>query len=300
MRRAFLIVPAILLVGLVWLVASGADARVAQWAAERQHDFQNHLAGALRALRAGQPGAVGAMIGLCFLYGVVHAVGPGHGKMLIGGYGVGRRVPLARLSAIAIAASLGQAVTALAIFGVGFFALGWTRVQTIDVVERNLAPASSIAIALIGSWLVFRGVRRAWRSRPAASQGAHEDRHHDHICDHCGHRHGPSLADVEAVEGPRDAIALIGSIAIRPCSGALLLLVLTWHMGILAAGIGGTFAMSLGTGLVTVAVAIAAVTARESAFRSFSLDGLNSRVFPLVQILAGLVIALVGLRMLIR
>ncbi|MCQ0972013.1 hypothetical protein MLD63_16440 [Paracoccus sp. TK19116] len=298
MRPGFLIVPLAVAAGLVWLIASGADARLAHWAAGWQREFQNELARGLQALRVGQPGAVGAMIGLCFLYGVAHAVGPGHGKVLIGGYGVGRRVPVVRLSAIAIAASLGQALTAILVFGVGFLALGWTREASISVVEGIMAPISSIAIGLIGLWLIFRAGRRLWRFRVVGPVPHAHHYHADGQCDHCGHRHGPSFDEVEGVRSARDVAALILSIAIRPCSGALLLLVLTWHMGILAAGIGGTFAMSLGTGLVTVGVAIAAVTARESTFRSGASERILRRILPLMEGAAGMAIALVALRML--
>ncbi|RVV97910.1 hypothetical protein EKE94_10580 [Mesobaculum littorinae] len=330
MRRALLILPLAVLAVLIWAVATGADARVAQWAAGWQRDFQNALAGALRSLRAGEPGAVGLLAGLCFAYGVAHAVGPGHGKVLIGGYGMGRRVPLFRLSAIAMAASLGQALTAVLIAGVGMALLGWSRTQATGTVEGLMAPASSLAIGLIGLWLALRGGRKLWRLRPGAAPPAppadlghaapaqahgaahdhvHEQSHphaHSHAHSHahdagacgCGHRHGPTLEEVGAATRPRDIAALIGSIAIRPCSGALLLLVLTWHMGIVLAGIAGTFAMALGTGAVTVAVAVAAVSTRESALGAFAGGGaIPPRLMPCVELAAGMVIALVAIEM---
>ena len=343
MRRALLILPLAALALLAWVVASGADARAAQWAAGWQREFQNALAGTLRALRNGEPGALALTTGLCFAYGVVHAVGPGHGKVLIGGYGVGRRVPVLRLSAIAMAAALGQAVTAIAVVGVGILALGWTRTRATGVVEGIMAPASAAAIGLIGLWLALRGARRLWRGAhgdpPAAARafadgdGAHGhaqalgdahrhghdhgygyDHDHDHDHDHdaerhhhrhgpdgtcgCGHRHAPTIDEVRAATGPRDVAALVAGIAIRPCSGALLLLVLTWHMGILAAGIAGTLAMSMGTGAVTVGVAVAAVTARESALLSLGESVRAPRLLPLVELAAGATIALVAVRML--
>lgn len=310
MRRWRLILPAALLGLIAWALATGADARLAAWAAGWQREFQNALADALRALRAGEPGALALLAGLCFGYGVVHAVGPGHGKVLIGGYGVGRRVPVLRLSAIAVAASLGQAVTAIALVGIGVLVLGWSRSQATGLADGAMALVSAVAIGLIGLWLTIRGARRLFArsgAEPAPAGGHddhdvvhhHHDHHHDHDHDHegCTHRHGPTVEEVQAATRPRDVAALIGSIAIRPCSGALLLLVLTWHMGIWAAGIAGTVAMALGTGAVTVAVAIAAVTARESTLTSLAGETRLARLLPLVELLAGLVIALVALRM---
>ena len=79
---------------LLVLWATGSLGAIAQWAAEGQRDAQNALARAIRALRAGEAGALAGLLGLAFAYGVFHAAGPGHGKVLIGGYGVARRVRL--------------------------------------------------------------------------------------------------------------------------------------------------------------------------------------------------------------
>ena len=77
------------------------------------------------------------------------------------------------------------------------------------------------------------------------------------------------------VRGWRDAALLVGGIALRPCSGALFVLVLTWQLGIAAAGVIGAFVMGAGTAAVTVAVAALAVWAREGV-----LEGLHRRLLP--------------------
>ncbi|WP_281967403.1 nickel/cobalt transporter [Roseovarius nanhaiticus] len=291
MRRALLIF-ALIAAAFAALIASGADAAVARWAAGWQRDFQNGLAGALRALRSGDPGAFAWLMGLAFAYGVVHAAGPGHGKMLIGGYGLAARVPALRLSWIALAASLGQAGTAIALVYGGMLILGYSRTQLTGLAEGAMAAVSAIAIGLIGLWLVLRGARKLMARRSRA------DHVHDEDCG-CGHRHGPTADEVAAAHGWRGTLALIGAIAIRPCTGALLLLVLTWQMGIPAAGVAGTIAMALGTGAVTVAVAVIAAVAREGALGSGAgAGGTIARVVPMMEILAGSAVALIALQML--
>lgn len=289
MRRLVLIVPIVLIGAGVWALATGLDHDLARWAAGWQREFQNALAGGLRALRANEPGALAALAGLCFAYGFFHALGPGHGKFLIGGYGMSQRVPLLRLSVISVLSALGQAVTAIALVLAGLYVMGWTRSQMTGAAETIMLPLSALAIGLIGLWLAFRGGRRLWKMRSVAPTG------HGSECG-CGHRHGPSPDEIRRAGGLREAAALIGSIAIRPCSGAILLLVLTWHMEILGAGILGALAMSTGTAALTILVAASSVFIRQSALFSLAGTARAAKVLPAVEIVVGAAIVVVSVQ----
>ena len=135
-----------------------------------------------------------------------------------------------------------------------------------------------------------------WARKAAAADHAHAHQHHDdHVHDaSCPHTHGPTLDQISALTRWRDVAALIAGIAVRACSGGLCLLILTWQLGIGAAGIAGAFAMGLGTALVTIAVAAIAVWAREGAFASLSGTRI-ARAVPLLEMLAGAVIVIVAI-----
>ncbi len=289
----------ILLFGLLW--AFGALDGVASAVQGAQRATQDHLAAAIRALRSREPGALVAFWAVCFAYGVLHAAGPGHGKMLIGGYGVARRVPVGRLAGLALASSLAQAAVAVGLVYALVAVLGLTRLAVEGTAERWMTPFSHAMIAGLGLWLVWRGVmglRRQAVSSDAGAEGhhhdhphGHSDHDHDHVHGpHCNHAHGPSLAEVERITGWKDALALIAGIAIRPCSGALFILILTWQLGIAAAGIVGAFVMGAGTALVTMGVALLAVWAREGAFAGMG-GGKAARIIPWVELAVGGVIA---------
>jgi len=106
---------------------------------------------------------------------------------------------------------------------------------------------------------------------------------------------------MDRVTGWQDAALLIGGIALRPCSGALFLLILCFAMGIGGAGIAGTFAMALGTGCITIAVAGLAVWGREGVVAGLSA-GLNTRrmalALPMIESVAGAVLAALALALL--
>jgi len=263
-------------------------------AAAAQRAAQTAMAGALRALKAGEPAALATLVALAFGYGVAHAAGPGHGKLVIGAYGIAGRVRPVRLAGVALAASLAQATVAVVLVYAGVLVFDLTRAQLGAMADRWMMQASAVAIGAIGLWLALRGLRRLWRLRSAAG--------HDHGHVHgpgCGHAHGPDPAAVARAASPRELAAVVAAVAIRPCTGALFLLVLTWRMGIDAAGIAGAYAMGLGTAVVTVAAALAAATLREGALVALDRgEGALARILPLAELAAGLAVAALALAML--
>lgn len=296
MARGFAVAGLVLALALGALWLTGGFATLQDWVRDGQRQAQTALAGAVRAIKAGQGGALWGLLAVSFTYGFLHAAGPGHGKLVIGGYGMGRRVPLVRLAALALLSSLAQAAVAVALVYTVVAALGLGREQAEGLAEDVMAPVGLAMVGFVGLWLVWRGVKGI---RAQGQRAGHTHHHHPHdgVCDTCGHAHGPTLDQVEHLAGWRDTAAMVAGIALRPCSGALFLLILTWQLGIGGAGIIGTFAMGLGTAVVTVAVAAMAVWAREGALASLPGQG-AARALPWIEMLAGAVVALAALLLL--
>jgi len=298
MRYALTVTALVVLAVLGWFWFAGGFDRLGLWAALQQREFQNAIARALRSARAGEAGAIAAVLGACFAYGLAHAAGPGHGKVLIGGYGFGRKVPMLRLSLIALAASLAQAVTAIVVVYGGVLILNIGRQAMVGAVEVVMAPISYGAIALIGLWLMWRGLRKFLAGRTPPHDHAHEG--HGDVCASCGHAHGPSLDQVEQAGSLRDAIMLVGGIAMRPCTGALFVLIITWQMGIGGLGIGGAVAMALGTAMITVFVGLAAGGLRGGVLAGLSGSSQVARVVAGIELLAGSVVVFIAGGLLLR
>lgn len=298
---------ALLALGLaLWLWGMGGADDLAQRAAHGQREVQDAMARSLRALRSGEPGALLALWGLCFGYGVLHAAGPGHGKLVVGSYGLGRRVAAGKLAGLALAASLAQAATAVVLVLASLLALGLTREGMQDVADRHLAVLSALMIAALGVWLAWRGARSLRRLAAPAPVAAHLHAYDandlsglaaDAPCA-CGHAHGPTAAEAERVATPREALALVAAVAARPCTGALFLLILTWRMGLFGAGVLGAFVMALGTASVTVAAALASVALREGALLRAGQGRGVARALALAEVGAGAAVALIALAML--
>ncbi|MCI4665410.1 MAG: hypothetical protein MRY74_11875 [Neomegalonema sp.] len=292
-----LILTMALLVGAVmaaWLMSEPLVA----WASLQQRALQGDLAAALLAVRSGDLLAVGTMIGLCAAYGVIHAVGPGHGKMLIGGAAVASRRTAWRMAALGVAASLAQGLTAILLVygGLGLFSV--TSRTLIGLSDTWLTAASYGAIGAIGGLLAVRGGRLALRlphPRLTASSKAGHDHHHHHEGEGCaaGCRHGPTAQEVNRIESWRDALVLTLSIGMRPCSGALIVLALSWRFETYLVGALSVAAMALGTGLVVASVALIAVKLRDSG-RLADATPLSQWGFAVTQLSVGAAILVVS------
>ncbi len=273
---------AVLVAAGLALWASGAFQVLAWWATTQQRELQATLGTHVQAMRAGQSAAFWSLIGLCAAYGFLHAVGPGHGKVLVTGAAIGTRVSALRMSLIALAGSLGQALVAIAAVYGAFLLFQATARGAAEGGEAWIDPIGNAVIALIGAWLVARGITALRSPGPAACGCGH------------GHHHHPDPEAVARAEGLGPTLALIAGIALRPCTGALFVLVVAWRMDLAGAGALAVLAMGLGTAAFTILVALLAVGSRDAAFLTAG-DGRAARVLaPALQIGAGTFILAVG------
>lgn len=99
---------------------------------------------------------------------------------------------------------------------------------------------------------------------------AHEH-HHDHAGhihdEHCGHSHGPEPSELAGPGGWSRGLSAVLTVGIRPCSGAILVLVFALAQGLFWAGVAATLLMGLGTAITVSAIAIVAVSAKGLAAR---------------------------------
>jgi ABC-type nickel/cobalt efflux system permease component RcnA len=251
-------------------------AEVSAWATAQQRDFQNAMALSLQTIKSGETAAIWTLCTATAAYGFVHALGPGHGKILLGGAAIASGATLRRMVILSLVASLAQSLSAILFIGVLLQVLQIASGDAVALTEKWLVPASYIAIAAIGCVLIVRGIKSASRLAPAKKH--HE--HHEHNCG-CGHKHGVTLDEVKSLQSSREVAALIASIAIRPCTGALFLLVIAARFDIFMIGVLATITMGLGTALFNILTATSGVAARRLAYvggavSGFGLQGLSA------------------------
>ena len=87
---------------------------------------------------------------------------------------------------------------------------------------------------------------------------------HDEHCG-CGHKHLPSSVQMDQSTGWKSRLFLILSIGSRPCSGAILVLFLSYTLNMYLWGVLATLMMAVGTGITLTFFALIVVFARHKA-----------------------------------
>jgi nickel/cobalt exporter len=272
------------------------------WLLAKQAEFYRQFSGLIRGAKA-DGSAVWSLFGLSFLYGIFHAAGPGHGKAVISSYVVANEETWRRGVALSFASALVQAIVAVMVVGVAAAVLNASAAAMTDAVNV-IESVSYGLIILIGarlSWVKGRTFITAIRemNRPVSEVGAavtsrhqhdhvghraqHDHAHpgdhhhrsethsnHDHEHDDalaCGHAHAPEPKELAGPGGWKRGLSAVIAVGLRPCSGAILVLVFALAQGLFWVGVGATFMMGMGTFITVATIATVAVGARAWANR---------------------------------
>jgi nickel/cobalt exporter len=177
-----------------------------------------------------------------------------------------------------------QALVAIAIVGIAAALLGATAKAMGDAV-RVIEIVSYGLIVLIGLrllWVKGRALVALLRGAPAHEHHHHDHGHahghdHDHAHDHhhdhddeghaWGHAHAPEPSELTGRDWLKRGLTAVVAVGLRPCSGAIIVLVFALAQGLFAIGVASTFAMGLGTAITVAVIATLAVGARGLAAR---------------------------------
>lgn len=287
------------------------SSRMFFWIQSEQQWFSQNTNGALEKLAGGNAwNAALLLAAFSFIYGVLHAVGPGHGKTVVSSYVLANAKTLRRGVLIAFMAGFFQAMSAIVIVSVMALLLNLGS-RRMDMVSNNLETISWAAVTLFGLWLLLGQARRLLVSRSSHAHDRdhdHDSHDHDHAHaydhdhdhgdddhDHHGHVHLPVASELEGKWSWPEATGMALMAGLRPCTGALIVLVGALHQHLYWAGVVATFVMALGTSITVSVLAIMAVGSRDLATRlAGSSEIWVGRVEGLAKVGGGLIMAVIG------
>ncbi|EJF90565.1 nickel/cobalt transporter [Bartonella tamiae] len=266
------------------------------------------------------------LLGFSFIYGILHAVGPGHGKIVISSYLLAENESLKRGIILSFLSSVLQAISAIIIVGLVFFMLPARLTKATEWATK----ASFALIMLLGLGLLIKKTKQLIKKRnlyrfiaPQKSQihrlfeneainvtpqeGSYSSALTEKntstllgICDMCGNSH---ILSAEFVKKPlkwKTALLAIFSVGIRPCTGAIFVMSFAMINHLTWIGSFSVLAMSLGTFITVSCLAGIAVKTKTFASKLNIHAEKLSRFVSVLEWLFALAIFLIGLMFFIR
>ena len=219
----------------------------------------------MRALETGNSFAAFFLgLGVAFLYGMVHALGPGHGKFVIMSYFMGREVYVLRGLVMAVQMAVVHVIAAVVIVWVADILLKTSLgIGLADV--PGIRAGSFLIIAGIGVYMLYQAVRGS-RGHTHTHTHTHDHNHHHH---HHGHSHDHTHGASHATEGGLVALA----VGMVPCPGAVLVMLYAIANDMIYPGFLLVAAMSAGIGLTIAILGVATILLRQFATRFIENSG---------------------------
>jgi nickel/cobalt transporter (NicO) family protein len=274
LRSPFLWIGMLLLLALIGaLVFSDGVTELARFSADYQRRIQQSLSTSLRDIKSGSGSlALWTLVVVCFGYGVVHTLGPGHGKAVVVAYFLDSKRPRAWIEGIFAGSWIAFTHTLAALLlagGLKTFAVVGLFGALREV--RNVEIVSYTLILLIGFWRLWAGISGHLHEHAHGNDDHHHDRDHHH--QHPAQR---TLA----------GWLLLTAAGIAPCAGALVVILLSLALGVLWAGVLGVIAIALGMAITLAAIGMASMVAH----RLIIGDGRSREIGRFTAIAASLIV----------
>ncbi|MNB89782.1 nickel/cobalt efflux protein RcnA [compost metagenome] len=257
----FLVVAAL---GAVWLWQ--AWPQVMRQSILWQRDVNQQMSGLLKAVAANPTAAGGSLLMFSFLYGVLHALGPGHGKIVIATWLATHPSKLKSSIGLTLASSLLQGCVAVGLVVV-VLTLLQLPARELHMSSFWLEKGSYALVGVLGLILSVRALKklRALLRKPTFKSFTPQHVHDEHCG--CGHQHQPTPAQLERGDDWRARLMIILSMGMRPCSGAIMVLLFSKVIGVFSWGVAAALAMASGTALTISSLALLVHSFRQLAVR---------------------------------
>ena len=283
LRSPFLWVGVVLLLAIMGaLVFSDSVAELARFSAEYQRRIQQTLSTSLRDIKAGSGSlALWTLATVCFGYGVVHTLGPGHGKAVVVAYFLDSTRPRAWIEGVFAGAWIAFTHTLAALLLAGALKL-FATVGLLGALRevRNVEMVSYLLILAIGIWRLWAGITGRLHEHHHGRDDDHgHDHHHDHGHDHAHDHHEPRQRTIAGW-------LLLTAAGVAPCAGALVVILLSIALDVVWAGVVGVIAIALGMAITLAAIGMASMVAH----RLIIGDGRSQEIGRFTTIAASLIV----------
>jgi len=268
---------------IIWQAWPGLMLSSMQW----QKGINKQLSDLLFQAQTHLYSAGASLMLLSFVYGILHSLGPGHGKLIVSTYVATHPTKIKVSLILTVLSALLQAVVAIILVSTLLIVFG-ASMREINGEANHLISVSFYVVILLGIIIVVRNARLLFKTIPPKKKtlqihslrpltnnkvsnvtndnhDSHDSHgsHDNHDSCGCGHVHFASANDINNASTLKEYLVIIFSVGLRPCTGAIMVLLFSHVLNIYWLGVASAVAMGLGTALTTSVIAIMTVTGKK-------------------------------------
>lgn len=189
------------------------------------------------------------LIFISFFYGVLHAAGPGHGKVVVFSYFISRKANVKKGLFLGNLISLFHAISGVVIVLILYFIVKIAYLSPFEAISHKIKLVSYSLIVLIGIFLLLNSIFDITAKFNIST------RRHD--------SYGESPTS-------RDVLPIALAVGMVPCPGVVIIMLFALSFNLLNIGLAMSFIMALGMAVTITLAGLISVLGREGLLKAFS------------------------------
>ena len=243
--------------------------------ADAQKVLREKLTVAITAMKSGDWGAIWKFLVICFLYGMLHALGPGHGKSIVVGYFIARRGRWRQGVALGAGITVTHTMSAVLLLLILYAIFKATVFNAFETGRIGIERASYALIMFTGILLVVLGIKDFLTQRKKRETGSES-----------------ALAPTARW---REIIGVAAVTGIVPCPAVALIVLFCLLNSMVALSLLGAFVICIGMTITNVAFGIAAVAFRKGIDKGSARTHIATKIYTVATLAGGVIIFVSGL-----
>ena len=187
------------------------------------------------------------LILISFLYGVVHAAGPGHGKVVVFSYFISQRANIKKGMFLGFLISIFHAVSGILIVLSIYYIIKTTYLASFENISRDIKIISYGLVLLLGIFLFINSLFN--------------------ITDRLFNKNNKDT-DTESDVKNKSLLPIALAVGIVPCPGVVIIMLFALSFNMLAIGLGMSFLMAMGMAVTIMIAGLISIFGRAGLVKS--------------------------------
>ena len=263
--------------------------------AEEQKVLREKLTAAISAMKNGDWDAIWKFLAICLVYGMLHALGPGHGKSIVVGYFIARRGRWRQGVALGAGITVTHTMSAVLLLLILYAIFKATVFTAFETGRIGIERASYALIMLTGVLLVALAIRDVIKSRKGSGCAAGIETAEDAAAGSACVTGSAQNGALPPVARWREILGVAAVTGIVPCPAVALIVLFCLLNSMVALSLLGALVICIGMTITNVAFGIAAVAFRKGIDKGSAHTHIATKIYTVATLAGGVIIFVSGL-----